>query len=307
MIMRNQTVLVEALTQEGMNNLTQDYTKESVKFIKENKDKPFFLYLAHNMPHVPLGASDNFRGKSARGLYGDVIEELDWSMGEVLKTLKEVGIDDNTFIIFTSDNGPWIDKRIRDYAGSAAPLRGWKMSAWEGGPRVPCIMRWPGKIPAGSESNELLSTMDILPTFAHLAKAPLDKSIKIDGLNAWDFINGKSSKSPRDSFFTYNFLRLNAIRKGKWKLVPPRKAKAEGTGWSSRNIDAVSDFELYDIDKDMAEKNNVANNHPEIVEKLKKLLESTRIELGDWNKRGTGARFFDGALPDDSYSSRKGK
>ncbi len=162
-LMRNGEMLSQALDQTGMDELTRNYTAEAITFIRENKDRPFFLYLAQNMPHVPLGASKEFRGRSPLGLYGDVIEELDWSMGKVLDTLKDLGVEDNTLVIFTSDNGPWIEKQIGNYAGSADPLRGAKMTAWEGGPRVPCIMRWPGKIPAGKTCDELATTMDYWP------------------------------------------------------------------------------------------------------------------------------------------------
>lgn len=148
-IMRNDKILVDQIDQEGMDNLTGDYTQEAVRFITEHKDEPFFLYLAHNMPHVPLGASKAFRGKSKGGLYGDVIEELDWSMGKVLDALKDLDLDEDTFVVFTSDNGPWVEAYLKGYYGSAHPLRGSKMKSWEGGPRVPCIMRWPGHIPAG--------------------------------------------------------------------------------------------------------------------------------------------------------------
>ncbi len=292
-LMRDGKILVPALDQAGMDSLTQDYTKEAVKFIRENKDRPFFLYLSHNMPHVPLGASKEFRGRSKRGLYGDVIEELDWSAGQVIKTLKDLGLDENTLMVFTSDNGPWIEKHLGDYGGSADPLRGWKMSAWEGGPRVPCIMRWGKKIPAKKVCDEIVTTMDLLPTFAKLAgtKAPGDRII--DGHDITDLIMGKTADSPTDTFYFYNYLRLNAVRRGKWKLVPPRPARPPGTGWSGRMIDAVAKTQLYDLDADISEKHDVADKHPEIVAKLMKLVEKAREDLGDYNRVGKGARFFE--------------
>ena len=297
-IVRNGKILVDALDQAGMNNLTQDYTKEAVKFITANKDKPFFLFLAHNMPHVPLGASEAFRGKSKRGLYGDVIEELDWSAGQVLKTLKDLDIDKDTLVIFTSDNGPWIEKHLGDYGGSADPLRGWKMSAWEGGPRTPCIVRRPGMVPAGKVCDEIVTTMDLMPTFARLAGGEIPKDRIIDGKDVTDLISGKKgAASPHEAFYTYNYLRLNAVRGGKWKLVLPRPARPPGTGWSGRMIDAVPQTQLFDLEKDIGEKHDVAAKHPEIVAKMMKLVEKAREDLGDYNRVGKGARFFEPNRP----------
>jgi len=297
-IARNGKVLIDALDQAGMDNLTRDYTKEAVKFITANKDKPFFLYLAHNMPHVPLGASKAFRGKSKRGLYGDVIEELDWSAGQVLKTLKDLGIDKDTLVIFTSDNGPWIEKYLGDYGGSADPLRGWKMSAWEGGPRVPCLVRWPGRAPAGKVCDEIVTTMDLMPTFARLGGAETPKDRIIDGKDVTDLITGKKgATSPHEAFYTYNYLRLTAVRGGKWKLVLPRPARPPGTGWSGRMIDAVPATQLYDLEKDIGEKHDVAGKHPEIVAQMMKLVEKARGDLGDYNRVGKGARFFEPNRP----------
>jgi arylsulfatase len=242
-LMRDGHILKDALDQDGMNSLTGTYTEEAVKFIRANKNRPFFLYLAHNMPHVPLGASGEFRGRSRRRLYGDVIEELDWSAGRILKTLKDLDLDDNTLIVFTSDNGPWIEGHLGDYGGSAAPLRGWKMSAWEGGPRVPCIMRWPGRIPSNAVCHEMVTTMDLLPTFAKLARAQLPGDRIIDGRAILSLMTGEpGAKSPHEAFYFYNYLRLNAVRSGKWKLVLPRPANPPGTGWSGRMIDAVSGY-----------------------------------------------------------------
>ncbi len=298
-LMRNDRILEDALDQEGMNSLTQAYTGEAVRFIRGNSDRPFFLYLAHNMPHVPLGASEAFRGRSRRGLFGDVVEELDWSAGEILKTLKELGIDDNTLIVFASDNGPWIEAHLGDYGGSAAPLRGWKMSAWEGGPRVPCIMRWPGRIPAGRICHEMVTSMDLLPTFAGLAGARLREDRVIDGKDISSLMTGRrDAKSPREAFYFYNYLRLNAVRSGKWKLVPPRPAKPPGTGWSGRMIDAVEKTQLYDLEADIEERYDLANQYPEIVARLIKLIEEARADLGDYQTVGSGARFFDGPRPE---------
>ena len=292
-IMRNDKVLVDRLDQDGMDNLTGDYTREAVQFITEHRDEPFFLYLAHNMPHVPLGASKAFRGRSAGGLYGDVVEELDWSMGQVLDVLKRLGLDDNTFVVFTSDNGPWVEAYLKGYYGSAAPLRGSKMKSWEGGPRVPCIVRWPGRIPAGQTCDEIATTMDILPTFAALAGAPPAKDRAIDGKNIFPLISGRTKNSPHDRYFFYCYTHLHGVRSGRWKLVLPRPAKPAWMSWWARIVDEVKEVQLFDLKNDISESTNVAPKHPEIVARLMKMIESAREELGDCDRIGTGARFFD--------------
>ncbi|HUT35418.1 MAG TPA: sulfatase [Planctomycetota bacterium] len=297
-LMRNAEVLDAAIEQDEMDALTQGYTKEAVRFIRENRQRPFFLYLAHNMPHVPLGASAAFRGRSKRGLYGDVIEELDWSMGQVLATLEELGLDRNTLVLFTSDNGPWVEKHIGDYAGSAAPLRGFKMSAWEGGPRVPCIVRWPGTVPPGSVCGELATTMDALPTFAGVAGAKVPDDRVIDGKDILALLKGvPGAKSPHEAFYYYNYLRLNAVRSGKWKLVLPRPANPPGTGWSGRMIDAVPETQLFDLEADVEEAHDVAKEHPDVVARLMQFVQTAREELGDHDRVGKGCRFFDGPPP----------
>ena len=292
-IMRNDKVLVDRLDQEGMDNLTGDYTREAVQFITEHRDEPFFLYLAHNMPHVPLGASKAFRGRSAGGLYGDAVEELDWSMGQVLDVLKRLGLDDNTFVVFTSDNGPWVEAYLKGYYGSAAPLRGSKMKSWEGGPRVPCIVRWPGRIPAGQTCDEIATTMDILPTFAALAGAPPAKDRAIDGKNIFPLISGRTKNSPHDRYFFYCYTHLHGVRSGRWKLILPRPAKPAWMSWWARMVDEVKEVQLFDLKNDISESTNVAQKHPEIVARLMKMIESAREELGDCDRIGTGARFFD--------------
>jgi len=305
-IARNGKVIDDFVDQEDMNNLTQSYTKEAVAFIKKNKARPFFLYLAHNMPHVPLGASKAFRGKSKGGLYGDVIEELDWSMGQILDTLKAEGIDDNTLVVFTSDNGPWIEKHLGDYGGSADPLRGWKMSAWEGGPRVPCIARWPGKVAAGKTCDEIATTMDFMPTFARLGgtREPTDRVI--DGRDIRDLMFATpGAKSPHEAFYTYNYLRLNSVRSGKWKLALARPARPPGTGWSGRMIDAVPATQLFDLEADIGEKRDVAAANPEVVDRMMKLVEKARADLGDHDRVGAGARFFDGPAPTTRGGAKK--
>jgi arylsulfatase A-like enzyme len=277
-----------------MGQLTRMHTKEAVLFIKQNKDNPFFLYLAHNMPHVPLGASENFRGQSEDGFYGDVIEELDWSMGEILKVLKEEDLDENTLVIFTSDNGPWIEDVIGDHAGSAFPLKGNKMQTWEGGIRVPCIMRWKGHLQEGTESNELLTTMDFFPTFSELSGAEIPNDLTIDGKSFSDVIL-KNKKSKHDYFYYYAYSHLQAVRDKEWKLVLPRPAKPGYMGWWARKIDAVDEVKLFNIVNDKAEKYNLADQYPEKVSELMTAIEQARLELGDKDIIGSGVRFFDDA------------
>ena len=293
-LMRDGKILDEFLDQDEMDTLTQRYTQEALRFIRDNRDRAFFLYLAHNMPHVPLGVSAEFRGKSKRGRYGDVIEELDWSAGQIVQTLKELGLDDRTLILFTSDNGPWIEKHIGDYAGSADPLRGSKMMTWDGGLRVPCIVRWPGRIPAGKVSDELVTTLDVLPTFARLAGGKIPDDRIIDGKDVWPILRGEpGAKSPHEAFYFYCYVHLQAVRSGQWKLVLPRPARPRWCSWSARMVDAVEQVELYDLNADIGETRNVAARHPDVVARLMKLVAKAREDLGDYDRIGRGARFFD--------------
>ena len=240
--------------------LTKRYTEEAIRIITENKNKPFFIYLAHTMPHIPLFASVAFSGKSARGLYGDVIEEIDWSMGEILQTLKSLDIDENTLVVFTSDNGPW---NLKDgNGGCSSPLRGFKFDTYEGGMREPMIARWPGKIPAGKICSEITSTIDMLPTIAYLTGSAKPAKL-IDGENIWPLLSGKrGAKSPHDGYYYYNGTTLQAVRSGAWKL---RIVKEK--------------IELYNLDKDISESKNVETDHPDIVKKLTKKMTKFDKEL----------------------------
>ena len=289
-LMRNDQVLDSPT---DMNLLTQRYTAEAVGFIRKNRDRPFFVYLAHNMPHVPLGASEKFRGKSKRGLYGDVIQELDWSAGQVIDTLKELGLDENTLMVFTSDNGPWIEKHLGDYGGCAKPLRGAKMMTWDGGPRVPGIMRWPGRIPAGKVCDHVVTTMDLLPTLAKLAGATVPQDRIIDGRDVLPVITAQEGAAPREAYYFYCYTHLQAVRSGKWKLVLPRPARPRWCGWSARMVDAVDEVQLFDLDADIGEKRNVAAKNADVVKRLMKLVDKAREDLGDYDRVGKGARFFD--------------
>ncbi|QDT16653.1 sulfatase family protein [Alienimonas californiensis] len=298
---RNEMVEVPAV--ENWDRITADLTREATAWIRERGDEPFFLYLSHNLPHIPLGASEDFKGTSAAGPYGDAIEEIDWSCGEILKTLKELNLDENTLVVFTSDNGPWVETTKgmkpggepfipREHSGRAEPLRGWKMSAWEGGSRVPFVARWPGRIPAGRVSDELLTTMDLLPTFASLAGAELPP-VTLDGTDAIAFLTGTTDESPRDEYLYYSGCLLTGVRSGRWKLVLPREANPSGLGWWGRMIDAVPETQLYDLDRDPGETTDVAAAHPEVVVRLTARVEAARVELGDLDRTGAGARFFD--------------
>ncbi|HUW19058.1 MAG TPA: sulfatase-like hydrolase/transferase [Sedimentisphaerales bacterium] len=255
-------------TKPDQSQLTRRYTEKAVEFITKNKDGPFFLYLPHTMPHVPLYVSERFKGKSKRGLYGDVIMEIDWSVGEILKTVKQLGIDEKTLVIFTSDNGPWLSKG--DHGGSAKPLRDGKFATYEGGMREPCIMRWPGKIAAGMVCSEMATTMDFLPTFAKLAGARVPTDRIIDGKDIWALMTDPKAKTPYKKFFYYFEGQLGAVRSGDWKLVLERKRGKE-------QISAG----LYNLDRDTGEQNDVSARHPEIVRRLTALADKIREDIGD--------------------------
>jgi arylsulfatase len=273
--------------------LTTRYTERAVQFIERYKDRPFFLYVPHTMVHVPLGVSDKFRGKSEQGMFGDVMMEVDWSVGEILKTLEKHRLENNTLVIFTSDNGPWLN--FGNHAGSAGPLREGKGTSWEGGVRVPSIMRWPGIIPEGSVCDKMATTMDLLPTFAALAGAPLPGH-KIDGVNIFPLMEGHSEAEPRSLLYYYYGKQLQCVREGKWKLHLPHQYRSyEGVepGRDGLNGPYARDrtgYELYDLENDIGEKNDVADQNPEIVKRLMELAEKAREELGDGERIGKGVR-----------------
>lgn len=272
---------------------TTDYTERTVSFIKKNKDKPFFIYLAHSMPHVPLAVSDKFKGKSEQGLFGDVMMEIDWSVGEVLKILKENGLEENTLVILTSDNGPWAN--YGNHAGSAGGLREAKATTFDGGNRIPCVMYWKGKIAAGSTCNNLTSNIDLFPTFAEIANAPLPER-KIDGVSLLPLIEGKKDANPRESFVYYfNKNDLEAVTDGMFKLVFPHKYATYGIYAPGNDgmpgklvLDEVKDIELYDLRRDPGERYNVISQHPDVVIKLTGIADKMRDELGDDLTRNKG-------------------
>ena len=276
--------VVDTLTDQSQ--LTRQITERSTDFIRKNRETPFFLYVAHPQPHVPLFVSDAFKGKSERGLYGDVIMEIDWSVGQILKTLEEEGLDEKTLVIFTSDNGPWLS--YGTHAGSALPLREGKGTALEGGQREPCIIRYTGKIGPGRVIDAPMMAIDILPTISHITGAPLPQK-QIDGKNAWDLWTGKSSDSPQEAyFFYYHVNELHGIRYGKWKMYYPHKYRTLNGKEGGKNglpvpyeYNTISDIELYDLSKDIGETQDVAANHPDVVAKIKELGDAMRLELGD--------------------------
>ena len=293
-LLRNDKVIEK---HADMNTLTRRYTDEAIAFIERSRDKPFFVYIPHTMPHTRLGVSDKFRGTSARGLYGDIIEEIDWNVGRILDAVKKLGLDDNTYVIFCSDNGPWFIKRQQ--GGSARPLRGAKTSTWEGGLRVPCIMRAPGRIPAGKTCHEITCTMDMLPTLAALAGAAVPKDRIIDGHDIRFMMPGRPGATTRkEAFYYYQNTHLQAVRSGKWKLHLARPAQPPwAPKWASHiSKDDVFDIKkpmLFDLDGDIGETTDVAAANPKVVARLLALAEKGRADIGDYNRIGTGARFYD--------------
>ncbi len=261
---RNENVIEVPAHQD---TLTLRYTQQAIEFIQRSKDKPFFLYLPYTMPHVPLAASPDFRGKSAYGLYGDAVEEIDWSVGKILKTLKDSGVDDNTFVLFTSDNGPAIRTASVARAGSAGPLRGGKGTTWEGGVRVPCIARWPGRIPQGSVLNGITSLMDVWPTFVELAGGSIPRDRIMDGKSIFDFLQ-KKAPSPHDTHCYYFGRRMFAVRVNDWKLHFIERERGQKGGFSRAVYQHPS--QLYNLARDVGERNDVARENPSIVAELTK-------------------------------------
>ena len=297
-LMRSEEV-VDAPTDR--NTLTMRYTHEAIDFIERNKGRPFFLYLPHAMPGSDTApfASKAFRGRSANGLYGDSVEEIDWSTGEILGTLKRLNLDKRTLVVWTSDNGAYLNR-----GGSNAPLRGGLHDTTEGGFRMPCIAWWPGQIPVGATGDEMTTMMDLLPTFAKLAGADVPADRVIDGKDIWPILSGqKGATSPHEAFYYYYMTQLHAVRAGKWKLhlplekklVRPRRRKP-------------GELALYDVDSDIGEKNNVAADHPDVVKRITALAEKARRELGDDGREGTGQRpaaFVEKPTPRKVRASRK--
>lgn len=269
--------------------LTSAYTDKVVSFIEEQKEKPFFIYVSHHIVHSPLLPSEAFKGTSDRGAYGDFVQELDYSTGRIMEALKANGLDKNTLVVFTSDNGP-------TWKGQTGGLNGGKYCTMEGGHRVPGIFYWPGQIPGGQVSNTLISSMDLLPTFCKLAGAELPNARTIDGKDIFDILKGESEQSPHEFTYYYNGTNLQAVRKGKWKLHLPRTV-ADQPFWSKsthpkvdKGFITLDDYVLYNLQEDVGETTNVADQNPEVVAMLKTQAEAIRAELGDVNVIGTDQR-----------------
>ena len=280
-LMRNETV-IEA--PPDRTTLTRRYTQEAIRFITANKDRPFLLYLPHAMPGSTKTsfAGKAFRGKSPNGTYGDAVEEIDWSTGQILRALKKLGLDGRTLVVWTSDNGC-----VNRKHGSNAPLAGWGYTTMEGAMRVPCVMRWPGKIPAGRTCDEMATTMDLLPTFARLAGTEPPTGRVIDGKDIRPLLTGRQgAKSPHEVFYYYYLAQLQAVRAGQWKLHLPLKAK-----WINfRGATRPSPAKLYDLNADVGEADNLADKHPDVVRRLLALAARARADLGDVGRQGTGQR-----------------
>lgn len=296
-LLEGETVAHPRVTDAVQDRLTTLCTERSVDFIRRHKDRPFFLYVPHAMVHVPLHVSGKFRGKSGAGLFGDVMMEVDWSVGEILKALKDSGVDGNTLVLFTSDNGPWLS--FGDHAGNAGPLREGKGTSWDGGVRAPTLVRWPGHVPAGRSCDAPLMTIDLLPTVAGLIGAKLPGR-KIDGLDIAPVLLGKTDDSPHEVlYFYYNANDLESLRSGRWKLELPhayrsldgRPGGADGKPAPYRQL-KVEKPELYDLDADPGQQRDLAAAQPEVLQRLLKLADDARADLGDnlTGAKGSGRR-----------------
>lgn len=273
--------------------LTTLYTEKAVDFIRKNKKSPFFLYLAHSMTHVPLAVSSKFKGKSEQGLFGDVMMEIDWSVQQIMQTINKEGLAKNTLVIFTADNGPWLN--FGNNSGSTGGLREGKGTSWEGGTREPCIMSWPGVIPKGIINNKLISTIDILPTLAAITGAKLPEH-QIDGINMLNVLKGEDVNPRKTFYYYYNHNDLEAVRIGYWKLVLPHKFRSyehvlPGNNgfpgpYAAGHIDSLA---LYNLRNDPGERYNLIDQNPDLVAKLQALAEQARADLGDDLTKRIGA------------------
>jgi len=285
-----QVATITSLEQQSM--LTTTLTEKAEQFIIKNKNHPFFLYLAHPMPHVPLAVSKNFDGKTGSGLFGDVISEIDWSVGKVLDILDKTRLSSQTLLIVTSDNGPWLS--FGNHAGSSGGLREGKGTAWDGGTRIPCFIRWPGKVAAGVTCSQLLTQMDILPTIMAAANAVMPKQ-KIDGINFLPLLTGRSTAGPREVFYVYyDVNNLKLVRYKNWELVLPHQSQAYSQGTPGKDgkpgpapITGVP-MALYDLTHDPGTVYDVQNQYPEIVAEILKYAEKAREDLGDDLTKRTG-------------------
>jgi arylsulfatase A len=268
--------VAELLTDEEQSRIVERYTDEAINFISNNKEKPFFLYLPHTAIHTPIYPGKAFQGKSNNGQVGDWIEEVDWSTGRILDTLRELKLDKNTLVVFTSDNGPWLIKG--EDSGSAGPLRGGKGSTWEGGVRVPTLAWWPGKIPAASAVDAVAGTIDLLPTIVTLAGGKVPAEPIIDGRDISSLLFEKSKQSPREAHYYFKGYSLEAVRQGPWKLaIAPQ---IETMGQSLSDDAKGTEPRLYNLDEEIGERTNVAAQNPEIVAKLTALADKMKADIG---------------------------
>ncbi len=282
---------------DGQDKLTRLLTEKAVDFIRRNKKDPFFLYFPHPMVHVPLGVSEKFKGKSGWSLYADVVQEVDWSVGQILQTLQELDLDKNTLVIFTSDNGPW--QNFGNHAGSTAGLREGKGTSFEGGVRVPCIMRWPGKIPAGKVCNKLSATLDLFPTLSAISGGSTS-ALPIDGVDLWPLLSGKSNIAPRTHFwYYYDRNSLQAVRDRRWKLVFPHAHRSYrllpgNDRFAGPTATDTTGLALYDLFRDPGERYDVKDLYPEVVQELSRIGDKARAELGDdlTQTKGKGLRSY---------------
>jgi arylsulfatase A-like enzyme len=272
-VLRDEKV-AELMDGEGQRRMVELYTKEAVDFIGRHKDQPFYLYFAHNAVHTPIWPGAAFAGKSQNGRFGDWVEEVDWSVGQVLDALRTQGLDKNSIVVFTSDNGPWLTKGTD--GGSAGPLRGGKGSTWEGGVRVPTLAWWPGRIPAGSVNDAVAATIDLLPTFVSLAGGTVPATPVIDGRDITPILLGQSKESAREAHYYFASYDLQAVRQGRWKLA--LSPQSDGLGKNAAKT--AAGLRLYDLDAEIGEQTDVAAQHPEVVAKLKALADKMAAEIG---------------------------
>jgi arylsulfatase len=284
LIEENETVeYITTLAQQ--NQLTTRYTEKAVEFVHKNGSKPFFLYIPHTMAHIPLGVSDKFRGKSTQGLYGDVMMEIDWSLGQIMSTLEKLSLVENTLVVFTSDNGPWLN--FGNHAGSTGGLREGKGTSFEGGQRVPCVIQWPAKIPAGSVSGKLASTIDLLPTISEITGTSLPDH-KIDGVSILPLLQGDSTANPREIlYYYYGRNNLEAVRYRHWKLVFPHVSRSYkhvlpgNDGWPGPYRRDTVPMALYNLRRDPGEHYDVQELYPEVKDKILAIAAEARDDLGD--------------------------
>jgi arylsulfatase A-like enzyme len=279
-------VVDEEVTPEDQTQLTRSYTRRAVDFIDRHYEEPFFLYVPHSMVHVPLYVSKQFEGKSGAGLFGDAMMEVDWSVGEILQAIKRHGIDEKTLVVFTADNGPWLN--FGNHAGSAGPLREGKGTMFEGGHRVPCLMRFPGQIPAGTTCAAMSIAFDLMPTVARLLNVAMPSDRIIDGRDIWPLMTGEAgAKSPHEVFYCYYDNELRAVRDQRWKLVLPHKSRtlagrpAGRDGYPADYEQATIELALYDLKNDVGETTDVAAQHRDVVAHLSAAAERARDDIGD--------------------------